>query len=440
MLRLRYFIRLLSAYTSRFKGIIFLGIATGVLIFLFIRFIAPLFLLQKVEKIGLTGRYHAENLPFFILEMIGNGLTKTNESGEVEPSLSESWETTDKGKTWIFHLKEGNFWQDESKVISKDINYQFSDVTIERPDEKTVTFKLADAFTPFPSVVSRPIFKKGLLGTGDWKVMKISIGSGNYVEKLILKNKENAKKIYNFYPTEERTKLAYKRGEVDTLIELFNPTPFNEWGTSEVIEEVNRQRVVAIFFNTQDKYLSEKSLRQALTYAFDKKLGFPRAISPISPNSWVYNPQVKTYAYNTDRAKELIDDLPEEVSQDLSVNLVTTPALLGVAEKIAKNWESVGIKTTLQVSSAIPIEYQAFLAIFDIPSDPDQYSIWHSTQKATNISNYQNPRIDKLLEDGRVELDLEERRKIYLDFQRFLVEDSPVALLYHPALYTVRRK
>ena len=48
----------------------------------------------------------------------------------------------------------------------------------------------------------------------------------------------------------------------------------------------------------------------------------------------------------------------------------------------------------------------------------------HSNQTATNISNYQNPRIDKLLEDGRAELTLVERSKIYLDFQRFLLEDS----------------
>jgi peptide/nickel transport system substrate-binding protein len=80
------------------------------------------------------------------------------------------------------------------------------------------------------------------------------------------------------------------------------------------------------------------------------------------------------------------------------------------------------------------------LAILDTPDDPDQYSIWHSTQEATNITHYENPRIDKLLEDGRSEIDLASRRRIYLDFQRFLVEDSPAAFLYYPATYTVSRR
>ena len=79
----------------------------------------------------------------------------------------------------------------------------------------------------------------------------------------------------------------------------------------------------------------------------------------------------------------------------------------------------MGIKTTVQVSSTIPADYEAFLAIFDIPKDPDQYSLWHSTQTGTNISNFTNARIDKLLEDGRSELEQEERKKLVLDFQRF---------------------
>ena len=125
---------------------------------------------------------------------------------------------------------------------------------------------------------------------------------------------------------------------------------------------------------------------------------------------------------------------------DISINLTTTPLLLGKAEIITKNWEDVGVKVNVQVVTQIPSDYQAFLAIFDIPDDPDQYSMWHSTQTATNLTHYLNPRIDKLLEDGRSEIGIEDRKKIYLDFQRFLVEDSPAAFLYYPTTYTIGRK
>jgi peptide/nickel transport system substrate-binding protein len=439
MLSLRYFIRLLNAFLARFKAVLLIGIFLGALLFLALRFIGPLLWGTSVEKMGLTGRYHTDNLPNFILESVGDGLTRVNETGIVEPNLAKSWETPDKGKTWVFHLKDNIFWQDGKEVTSETINYQFSDVTIERPNSKTIIFKLQDPFSPFPVVVSRPVFKKGLLGTGEWEVTKATI-AGGFVQKLVLVNEEKDKKIYKFYPTEERAKIAYKLGEVNTLINIFNPAPFDTWKTAEIIPEVDRGNVVVIFFNTQDAFLSEKSLRQALVYAIQKDFEGKRALSPISPNSWAYNPQVKSYPYDIDRAEELLEDFPEEVRESLNIKLVTTPTLLPIAEKITQDWQKAGIKTTAQVYSGIPTDYQAFLAIFNYPTDPDQYSIWHSTQESTNISHYQNPRIDKLLEDGRVELDLEERKKIYLDFQRFLVEDSPATFLYHPISYKITRR
>ena len=440
MLTPRYLIRLISAFLSRFKGIIFISFGVGILFFVVLNLIMPTLLGRSTSKIGVTGRYRTDNLPDFIISKAGDGLTKLNENGVVEPSLASSWETPDKGKTWFFHLRDDIYWQDGKKVTSDTIGYDFSDVEVETPDEKTVVFKLQNAFSPFPTVVSKPTFKKGLLGTGEWSVKSITV-AGGYVQELILNNKEKGKIIYRFYPTEERAKLAYKLGKVNSLANIYDPSPLETWKTVEIVEEPNTSQIVSIFFNVQDKYLSDKSLRQALVYSIDKEtLDGERAYGPISPTSWVYNPQVKTYAYDKLRAQELIDELDDEQVKDMEIKLLTTPILLPTAERIAKYWEAIGVKTVLQVSSGVPADYQALLAVFEIPKDPDQYSIWHSTQTSTNISNYQNPRIDKLLEDGREELTTMERSKIYLDFQRFLVEDSPAAFLYHPTSFTINRK
>jgi len=440
MLTIRYFIRLLAAFIVRFRAIILLGAFLGGIAFLALRILGPSLLTRNTERVGMVGRYRTENLPGSVLNLIGNGLTKIKEDGTVAPDLASSWESPDGGQTWVFKLKDNIFWQDGKKVTSTSINYQFSDAQIERPDEKTLVFKLESAFAPFPYVVSKPTFSKGLLGTGEWRVTKATVSAG-FIQRLVLVDKDGNRKIIKFYPTEERAKLGFKLGEIDILESIFNPEPFNEWGVVEVEKEVGNSRYVAVFFNTQDKLLGEKSFRQALAYAI-KKDGFdgPRAVSPISPNSWAFNPQVKPYHYDSARAKELIDDLADELKENLTVSIVTTPALLSVAEAIAKDWAEVGVTGNVQVSSGVPAEYQTLLAIFDTPEDPDQYSIWHSTQTSTNISRYQSPRIDKLLEDGRVELNIEERKKIYLDFQRFLVEDSPAAFLYHPTNYTIKRK
>lgn len=440
MLSVRYLIRLIWAFIIRFRAVILLAAAFGALFFLIFRLFGTSILSRNSERIGVVGRYRIETLPNYILKLAGNGLAKVNDDGTVSPDLASSWETPDNGQTWIFKLRQGIKWQDGKRLTSQTINYQFSDAKIERPDELTITFKLESPFAPFPYVVAKPTFRKGLLGTGEWKVTKATLSAG-YIQKLVLVNKEGHKKIIKFYPTEERAKSGFKLGEIDILQGIFNPEPFDSWKVVKVEKEVNTNRYAAIFFNTQDKLFGEKSLRQALAYAIKKdNFDGPRAISPISPDSWAFNPQVKTYNYDAARAKELINDLAKELRASLAVNLVTSPALLSVAESIARNWNEIGVTTTVQVTSGVPSEYQALLAIFDISDDPDQYSIWHSTQSSTNITHYQNPRIDKLLEDGRVQLNTEERKKIYLDFQRFLVEDSPAAFLYHPTTYVVRRK
>lgn len=434
----RYVIKLSGAYLTKFKGLIFFGILIGILFFVILNLLVPALDFGKNERIGITGRYRPNELPTEIIQLIGNGLTRIDDFN-LEPDLAESWETPDSGKTWIFKLKENLYWQDGTSVTSDDIKYDFSDVVTERIDKATLKFTLDKGiYSPFPTVLAKPVFKKGLLGTGEWKVEKLSTIS-TFVQELIIKKGKDTK-TFRFYPTTERTKLAYKLGEVDIIQGLLDPIPFDSWENSVVNVAINKNQVVTIFFNTQDKALGEKSLRQALNYAIEKSLLGERAYSSINPDSWAYNPQVKQYNYDVNHAREIIKELPDEILEGLEIKLVSTPSLLSVGDKIAGYWNEIGIKTQIQVSSVIPTEFQAYLTIFDIPRDPDQYPIWHSTQTDTNLSKYVSARIDTLLEAGRVQLDLEERRKIYVDFQRYLVEDLPAAFLYHPQYYTVKRK
>lgn len=439
MKNIRYIIRLITAFTSRFKAIFLIGIVIGVAVFFSVRIIYPLLFLNKTQIVGLTGRYNTSNLPFEILDLISDGLTDIDDTGSVTPSLAKSWYSPDKGKTWIFTLKDDIYWQDGEKIVSEDIVYEFSDVTIEKPDDKTIIFKLEDPYSPFPTIVSKPTFKKGLLGTNSYKVKDIIL-SGGIIQKLVLQNEDKNKIIYKFYPTEELTKLAFKLGEVERIDNVFLLSPFDGWKTVKVNEKKDIDKVVVIFFNTQDPLLSDKTIRQALTYALDKKaLSGERALSSIAPDSWAYNSQVKKYSYSTERANELIENLPDELKESLSIKLVSTPILLPIAEKVSSYWREIGVETVVQVTSIIPDEYQAYITLLDIPKDPDQYSLWHSTQENTNISKLSSPRIDKLLEDGRSELNFEDRKKIYLDFQRFLLEDLPAAFLYYPVTYSIER-
>lgn len=442
MKKIRYFFRLLGSFLMRFKLQISISLFVGILISALYIITAPyLFTLLFPPRIGVVGRFRVEDLPMFFTSQISRGLTSSDSEGYLIPGLAKSWTTPDGGKTWIFTLDTSIRWHDSSPLSSNDINYDFSDVEIERPDRTTIVFKLKEIYSPFAAVVTRPIFKKGLVGTGDWKVTKVVL-TENYVTYIKMSDTKSKKeKIYKFFPNEDQVKLSYKLGEIDEIYNLYDPKPFNTWPTSEIKERIDPQQTVTLFFNTKDPILSDKSLRQALTYALDKEsFEGKRALSPLPENLWAYNPQVKTYDYNVERSKEILKDYQKNKKEELTISLVTTPTLLSVAEKIANSWEVIGVKSTVLVSSVIPDSFQTYLSIYEAPLDPDQYPIWHSTQTSVNISHFENPRIDKLLEDGRIEIDIEKRRKIYLDFQRYLLEDLPAAFLYHPYIYSVTRR
>lgn len=433
----RFFFKLSAAYINRFRLIITAGIFIGIsLFFFFSLFSSKLF--RNVDRIGITGRFTSDNLPNEILLKISSGLTKYSEDGIPISSLASSWDITDKGKTWTFHLKDNIYWQDGKKVIADSINYNFSDVKIEKTDSRTIVFKLNDIFVPFPSILSAPVFKKGLLGTGEWKVENIKF-SGSIVTELSLVNENGQKNIFKFYPTYKRTVNAFKLGQVNKITNVLDKSPFDKWTNVNIVTIPNKHQIVTIFFNNEDKYLGDKSLRQALTYAINKNILGIRAISPISPESWAFNAQVKAYDYDINRAKELLGDLSKEKRSEMKIKLTTSPDLLSVAETISKDWTAVGVDNNVQISPVIPTDFQAFLTILDVPVEPDQYTLWHSTQTNSNVANYRNPRVDKLLEDGRTQLNIDERKKLYLDFQRFLLEDLPAAFLYYPSYYEIYR-
>ncbi len=114
---------------------------------------------------------------------------------------------------------------------------------------------------------------------------------------------------------------------------------------------------------------------------------------------------------------------------------------MDVADEISRSINEIGFSTNLNVISfGQPTDFDMLLAYWKVPFDPDQYYFWHSTQTQGNIVSYKNLKVDKLLEDGRSTASLEERKKIYFEFQKVIVDDVPAIFIYYPYIYTIRRK
>lgn len=431
---LRRLIWFFRGFGTKYARVIIAGLFLGISVFIFSsRFRHLLPSSAFTQKIGLVGRYTADDLPEEILAKISRGLTAITPEGSASAQLATHWQIKEEGTLYLFHLKKGLSWIDGSPFKSQDIQLDLKDVEIRTENDETLAFKLAEPFSPFPTILNRPLFKKGLLGLGPYQVKAIK-SSGNFLQSIRLEKKDAAI-IYKFYPTEKAAIMGFKLGEVNRLENIANLGDLANWKKIKVFPKIRNDQFVAVFFNTRDDLLAEKGVRQALTYAIAKPEGQSRALGPINPHSWAFNSQVKPYNQNLTRAKELLE---ESKIKEAKIELATTFSQLREAEKIKNAWESIGVTTNVRVVTTLPDNFQAFLVSQKIPPDPDQYTLWHSTQN-TNITGYNNPKIDKLLEDGRRIGDWKERKAIYLDFQRFLVEDAPAAFLFHPTIYTISR-
>jgi peptide/nickel transport system substrate-binding protein len=86
-------------------------------------------------------------------------------------------------------------------------------------------------------------------------------------------------------------------------------------------------------------------------------------------------------------------------------------------------------------------EYQALSLGWSGSVDPDGnlYSLFY-TKAGFNFAKYSNAGFDKLLDDGRQNLDQAKRATSYKDAQKILLDEQPMIVFYNTPQISVTRK
>jgi peptide/nickel transport system substrate-binding protein len=432
----------LSGILNKYKIAAILGVIIGLCIGIFGKGIASTYfekLSVQTYRIGYVGIDTIDKLPDEILQKISSGLTTISDQGTAESGLAYTWEATDSGKSYIFNLRKDLVWHSGKPVVAGDVNYQIQNVTFSVVNPNTLKADLSAPFTPFPILVSRPLFQKGLIGFGPYMVDLVKRkGDAVIYLKLVSKTKEGPIYEYRFFQTETEAILAFKQGDIDQIEQLTQIDNLGNWNNVKITPISDKKRILTVFFNMKKPELQNRQLRQLLGYLLPDVPQTDRAYSPIGSNSWAYTDKVKKYTYDPTHAKKMYTDA--KIPPTITLTISTFPQYVSYAEKLKDSWSLLGIPVSISVIQSIPTDYQILLSSQIISPDPDQYLLWHSTQTDTNITGYANVKIDKLLEDGRKELDMTTRKQIYMDFQKYLVEDAPALFWLYPVEYTVERK
>lgn len=390
---------------------------------------------SRILRIGLVGTYQEHDLPPEVTSLLSGSL----------PELVSSREVNNDATIFKFRIKEDLRWSDNTPLTAEDLEFNIPDAEMSMQDGQTILFKLKDSYSPFVSLLTKPVFKKGTkIGIGPYKISKIE-KSRIFITKITLdpQKADLPQIIIRFYPSEKIAGWGFNIGEVQVLMGLSSPLP--QEANPQIIsrQKTDFSKIVTVLYFVKDPLLSNRSVRQALGYSAPQIEGEEAANNPYSPASWAFDPDAKKYLANPKEAEAALERAKsalslEKFNQELI--LTATTSLEEAGELVVAAWKKLGFDTKLRIESGIPQNFQALLITQSIPEDPDQYFLWHSTQEKTNLTRYSSARVDKDLEDGRKALTQEERKEKYFDFQNTLLEDAPATFLYFPKYNTVYLK
>jgi peptide/nickel transport system substrate-binding protein len=438
-----------------------------------------------------------------ITDLVYNGLVKYNKNIEIVGDLAERWDISSDGLVITFHLKKGVKWHDGHPFTAHDVMYTYKVIVdpstptayagdflqvkkAEVVDDYTFRVTYPQPFAPALASWAMSVLPRHLLEGRDIKASPLSrhpVGTGPYRfvkwttgQEILLKSNPDyfegqpyiGEYNYRVIPDTATMFLELKSGGIDWM--GLTPIQYTrQTSDQKFLKQFNKYRYLAfsytyLGYNLQSPLFQDRRVRQALSYAIDKEsiikgvllgLGQP-ATGPYKPDSWCYNPDVKKYPYDPEKAIRLLkeagwtdsngDGWLDKNGRTFSFVIMTNQgndirARTGVI--IQDNLKKVGIEVKLRV-----IEWAAFIKEFidkrnfdatimgwTIPPDPDLYDVWHSSKTKEgelNFISYKNPELDQYIELGRHTFDREKRKEYYFKIQEILAEDQPYTFLFVP--------
>lgn len=398
-----------------------------------------------------------------------------------------------KGIKWhdgaVFTAKDVKFTYetiiDNNTPTAYDSDFRIID-KVETPDDYTVKIYYKYPYAPALSswtvnilpehkLKGVPITKSDLqrapIGTGPYKFKEWKSG-----HSITLEANEN---YYEGRPNIDRYTMKIIPDTSTMFLELLNknidlmglsPLQFSkQTDNPRFVEQYNKYNYLSnsytyIGYNLKNKFFQDKRVRQALSYATPKEdiikgvlfgLGEP-ADGPFKPGTIWYTDNVTKYKYDLEKAKQLLrdagfedkngDGILEKDGTPFSFTITTNQGNTtrsSIAEILQHSWKKIGVKVEIRI-----LEWATFITEYinkrnfdvvilgwTIPMEPDPYDVWHSSRcegKNLNFICYQNKEVDTLIEQGRIEFDIEKRKQIYHKIAQILADDQPYTFLYYP--------
>ncbi len=350
----------------------------------------------------------------YVTTNVYEGLTSSDPDGKVHPGLAVSWKVSPDGKSYEFKLRKGVTYVNGDPVVAEDAAFVFANSkdpqnalslsgqahwkSVEILDAETVRYTLDFPDPDFLKSIGSSFqhllipkkyydriggeegFEKAPVGTGPYKVVDRRVKEGWTLERYegYWGEKPQFKKAeFRVIPEASTRAAAMKVGEIDFSANF--PPSFMEdlekTGGFKLMKNpagntisirINKLRETDPATGKPNPFL-DKRVRQAMAYSIDRDAIIDKVLNGVGdrmamlfPGNIGYDPELKPYPYDPNKAKQLLAQAGYPNGFD-----ATFYGLLGeriplskeVGEAVAQYMTAVGIRTKVNNE-----EYAAWLA------------------------------------------------------------------------------
>lgn len=340
-------------------------------------------------------------------EMLYETLVNITADG-YEGCLAESWDISDDGKTYTFHIRDGVKFSDGEVCDANAIKANFDAIIenkdrhtwlemmnllvgVSAPDDKTFVIELSEPYytlltelgvtRPF-AMISPKAMKDGSTKDG----VNAYIGTGPYVltdfvtdEYAVFEANENywgeqpkIKKItVKVIPDNQTRILALEKGEIDMIFgknmidaDAINQYTGNDKFTVSLSDPTSTRQIV---LNTTRDVLADKEVRQALQHATNKQAisdgifyGLEQPADTLFAKTVPYcDIDLEPYAYDVELAQSMLDEagwvvgadkIREKDGQKLNIDLLYNSDSVtekAIAEYLQSEYQKIGISLNI---------------------------------------------------------------------------------------------
>jgi peptide/nickel transport system substrate-binding protein len=426
-----------------------------------------------------------------LLANLFSGLVQFDEELNIVPDLAETWEVSEDGLEYTFHLRSGLKFHNGDPLTANDFVYTYERTTdpdfasahanklglvteFTAPDDTTVHIVQSAPYAPFlgtacsrgPGRALLPISKRAIdemgneqfgltpIGSGPFKIVPETFEVGAGFEMVAFEvwsgGRPPLDKVVVQLVAEPSTLVsALEAGDVD-MVDILPLIGYDQISAIDdiTIIEAAGTNWIGLAMNYERQPWDNADARMAVAKAIDrddliKKAFFGRAtrgIGPIAPAfGWVYQGPDEAddkQAFDLDAAKELAGTASLD---GVKVNLIGTAGDQRVTETIRNQLAEIGLDIQIEQMQTNAYDerrtsgdYDMTIlgSVVDVDPDDNVYNFFH-TDGPFNSYHYSDPDADTLLDDQRETSDQEARTKLLQDLRALVNEQAVYAFLYH---------